>query len=40
VKEFWSGVLIPRKKRFYKRDNAGRFYIPEVDDGYNKRVSC
>ena len=25
-----SGVSIPRKKRFYKRDKQGYYYIPEV----------
>jgi hypothetical protein len=39
IREFWSSVFIPRKKRFYKRDKTGRFYIPEVDDGYNKRLT-
>jgi hypothetical protein len=28
--EFFSGVTIPRKKRFYRRDSEGRFFIPEV----------
>lgn len=25
-----SGIEIPRKKRFYKRDKEGYFYIPEL----------
>ena len=28
--EIVSGKKIPRKKRFYKRDNKGIYYIPEV----------
>ena len=27
-----SGKDIPRRKRFYKRDKDGYFYIPEVSD--------
>ncbi len=29
--EYYSGVTIPRKTRFYIRDNEGKFYIPEVE---------
>jgi hypothetical protein len=29
--EYYSGVEIPRKKRFYFRDCYGAFFIPEVD---------
>ncbi len=25
-----SGMVIPRKKRFYKKDKQGYYYIPEV----------
>lgn len=28
-----SGVEIPRKKRFYKKDKQGYYYIPEVVNG-------
>jgi len=28
--ELFSGEIIPRKKRFYRRDNQGYYYIPEV----------
>lgn len=28
--EVFSGVTINRKKRFYKRDKQGYYYIPEV----------
>lgn len=31
-----SGVMIPRIKRFYKKDEEGFYYIPEVEDFYNK----
>jgi hypothetical protein len=30
VEELFSKVIIPRKKRFYKRDSEGHFYIPEM----------
>ena len=32
-----SGIKIPRKKRFYKRDRSGRYFIPEVENGENSR---
>lgn len=32
VVEFGSGVVIPRKKKFYRRDPEGVYYIPEVSD--------
>ena len=28
--EYFSGVTIPRKRRFYRRDAEGIYYIPEV----------
>ena len=28
--ELISGKIIPRKKRFYKKDKQGYYYIPEV----------
>ena len=28
--EIFSGIFIFRKKRFYKRDKQGYYYIPEV----------
>jgi len=28
--EWFSGVKIPRKKRFYVKDSEGFYYIPEV----------
>lgn len=28
--EIFSGLHIPRKKKFYKRDKQGHYYIPEV----------
>ncbi len=28
-----SGIEIPRKRGFYKRDKEGYYYIPEVLDG-------
>jgi hypothetical protein len=29
--EYYTGIEIPRKTRFYKRDKEGMFYIPEVE---------
>ena len=31
--EVFSGKTIPRKKRFYKKDKQGYYYIPEVING-------
>ncbi len=31
--ELISGKIIPRKRRFYKKDEEGYYYIPEVVDG-------
>lgn len=28
--EYYSGVIIQRKKRFYRRDSVGMFFIPET----------
>jgi hypothetical protein len=30
VLELYSGAVIPRKKRFYRRDKVGVFFIPEA----------
>lgn len=27
-----SGIYIPRKRKFYKKDSEGYYYIPEVND--------
>lgn len=32
IREFFSGMEIPRKKRFYLRDRQGVYYIPEVEN--------
>jgi len=29
--ELLTGILIPRKKKFYKKDSRGYYFIPEVD---------
>jgi hypothetical protein len=29
--DYYSGIEVPRKKRFYVRDKEGIFYIPEID---------
>lgn len=28
--EIFSGKIIPRKKRFYRKDKEGYYYIPEI----------
>jgi hypothetical protein len=28
--EYFSGVMLPRLKRFYRRDALGFYYIPEI----------
>jgi len=33
--DFFSGNVIPRKKKFYKKDSKGYYYIPEVSDEKN-----
>lgn len=30
--EFFTGVRIPRTKKFYKKDNNSHYYIPEVQE--------
>lgn len=30
--EIVKGIVIPRKRKFYKRDNQGYYYIPEVQN--------
>ena len=32
IVEVISGKIIPRKKRFYKKDKKGYYYIPEVSN--------
>ena len=34
ARELFTGLEIPRRVRFYKRDAAGLFYIPEVEEYY------
>jgi hypothetical protein len=33
--DYYSGVEVPRKKRFYVRDCNGAFFIPEVEAKYS-----
>ena len=35
VKELFSNITIPRKKRFYKKDSEGYYYIPETLEAEN-----
>ena len=30
IRDWWTNIIIPRKKRFYKRDSEGHFFIPEI----------
>lgn len=30
IQEVFTGVIIPRKRKFYKKDKQGYYYIPEV----------
>jgi len=30
ITEFYTGRTIPRTRRFYRRDNEGYYYIPEL----------
>lgn len=34
--ELFTGLEIPRKKKFYKKDKNGFYYIPEVEEYYAK----
>jgi len=34
--ELFSGKVIPRKKKFYKKDKQGYYYIPEVIENEKK----
>ena len=39
-REIWelnSGIKIPRKKRFYRRDSEGYYFIPEVSSPIPKK---
>lgn len=30
ILEYFNMIIIPRKKRFYKKDKKGFYYIPEI----------
>jgi hypothetical protein len=36
IKEWYSGVVIPRRRRYYLTDDEGYYYIPELftKEGY------
>jgi len=36
--ELLTGKIIPRKKRFYKKDKKGFYYIPEISAPYNYTI--
>jgi len=31
VAEFFTGIKIPRTRRFYKTDDGGYYYVPEIN---------
>jgi hypothetical protein len=33
IQEVFSGLIIPRTRKFYKKDSKGFYYIPEVING-------
>ena len=37
--DYYTGVEIPRKKRFYFRDSNGVFFIPEVEAKYSPVIT-
>lgn len=34
IQEYFSGVVIPRTRRFYRTDKDGYYYIPELSEPY------
>jgi len=32
IRDWMSDIIIPRKKRFYKRDSNGVFFVPEISE--------
>ena len=38
IYELFSGEDIPRKRKFYKRDKKGYYYIPETIQNGQKRI--
>lgn len=32
VEDVFTSIIVPRKRRFYRKDNEGYYYIPEVED--------
>lgn len=37
ILEYFSQLTIPRKRNFYKRDEHGIFFVPEVKDFWRKK---
>lgn len=37
--DFMSDIIIPRKKRFYRRDKDGYFFVPEVELAKQNQVN-
>jgi hypothetical protein len=36
--EFYSGIDLPRKKKFYVSDSEGFYYIPEISSPLKERI--
>ena len=36
IRDYHTGLIINRKKRFYKKDNEGYYYVPEVVEYYKE----
>jgi len=37
--EYFTQIILPRKRRFYKKDKQGIFYIPEVvNDNQTRKI--
>ena len=35
--EYFTGIFIPRKRRFYKKDKQGVYFIPEVCSEFKRK---
>ncbi len=38
-REIFSGIIIPRRKRFYQRDEEGCYHLPELKRRFRKTRS-
>lgn len=37
--DFCSGVIMRRKKKFYKKDSDGIYFIPEVEESHTRKLT-